>query len=113
MKGSEQYRLPSRSLDHSTATTTGATHDATPSHANQRPHKHSGVDRRNSRNQQNDNHTPSPSTPTLVEDLEPKAAQRLTVPRTSVDTLCILLFRARAFTSMPPEQETGTTKEPG
>ena len=113
MKGSEQYRLPSRSLDHSTATTTGATHDATPSHANQRPHKHSGVDRRNSRNQQNDNHTPSPSTPTLVEDLEPKAAQRLTVPRTSVDTLCILLFRARAFTSMPPEQEAGTTKEPG
>ena len=74
MKGSGQYRLPSSLLDHSTATTTGATHDATPSHANQSQHKHSGVDRsnrmRNSRNQQ----TSSPSTPTLVEDLGPKAA---------------------------------------
>jgi hypothetical protein len=74
MKCSEQYRLPSRSLDHSTAATTGATHDAIPSHANQNQHKHSEVDRsnrmRNSRNQQ----TSSPSTPTLVEDLGPKAA---------------------------------------
>jgi hypothetical protein len=86
MKGSEQYRLPSRSPDHSTATTTGATHDATPSHANQNRHKHSGVDRRNNHNQQNGNHAPSPSTPTLVEDLGPKAAQRLRVPKRSGDT---------------------------
>ena len=80
MKGSKYYRLPSGLLDLYIATTIGANHDATPSHANQSQHKHSGVDRskricrrvdkRNSRNHQ----TPSPSTPTLVENLGPKAA---------------------------------------
>ena len=93
MKGSAHYRLPSGSLDHYTATTIGANHDATPSHANQGQHKHSEVDRskricrrvdmRTSRSQQ----TPSPSTPTLVEKLRPKAAQRLRVTERSVDAL--------------------------
>ena len=110
MEGSEQYRLPSRSLDHSTATTTGATPDATPSHANQSQHRHNGVDKRNSRNQQNGNHAPNPSTPTLVEELGPKAAQRLRVPKRSVDTFVSSPLQG---TIMPPGHETGSTEEPG
>jgi hypothetical protein len=76
--------LNQRISDHSAAATTGATHGATPSHANPIRHKHSAadsrnrirrrVDKRSSRNQQIG--TPSPNTPTLVENLAPKVARR-------------------------------------
>ena len=86
------YQLPSKSLDYSTAATTGATHDATPSHANPTRHKHSGVDRSIGRlvdRKNTHNQTPSPSTPKLVERQGQKAVPRLRMPEGLCDALCV------------------------
>src|SRR5262245_46851373 len=95
--------------------TTDAIHDASPNRANPNRHKRIGrrVDKRNTRKCQTCNHSPSPSMRMLVERQGPGSASRLTLPKESVDALCVLLFTVSAFVRVPPVRKTGTTENPG